>query len=317
MIGQTLTVASLMAVSGSGQGAAQDVVDGQKLALARAGGRAGDYKVNFMSVDAGVRGAAELPGAVAEASRQVLTDSQVIAVIGPLDSDAAMTALPLLNAAGLLQVSPGAGYRGFTDPTDVPGEPERFLPSGRRTFARVAGDDRALAAAMARAAGRARRVAVEAGPGPVAGALAAELSRAVRDRGLALTREPGRADAVLYAGGDPQTLGAIARSATRVIAAEDAARATAPADLGAAAARVRFVVRTARTDPAFAAEFERQFGRPPSSWAGLGHEAMRRVLETLRTAGSDAADRGELAERYLGTRWPAGGFAVRRPTAAG
>jgi branched-chain amino acid transport system substrate-binding protein len=314
VIGETLTVASLMVLSGAQPTSAQDVVDGQKLALAQAGGRAGAYKVNFMSVDAGAADAAERPGAVAEASRQVLTDSQVIAVIGPLDSGAVMTALPLLNAAGLLQVSPGGGYRGFTDPTATPGEPERFSPSGRRTFARVAGDDRALAAAMARAAGRARTAAVEADPGPVAGALAAELREAARDRGLALTGDPQRADVIFYSGGDPETLAAIARSAERVIAANDAALAT---ELGQAAGRVRFVVPTAPADPTFAAEFERVFGRAPSSWAGLGHEAMRRILETIRAAGPRAADRGQVAERYLETRWPAGGFAVQRPAPAG
>jgi hypothetical protein len=168
---------------------------------------------------------------------------------------------------------------------------------------------------MARAAGRARRVAVEADPGPVAGALAAELRRAARARGLALTGDPERADVVLYAGGDPGTLAAIARSAERVIAADDAARATTPEQLGPAARRVRFVVPTAPTDRAFAAEFQRAFGRAPSSWAALGHEAMRRVLETIRAAGPLAADRGHVTERYLETRWPAAGFAVRGPAA--
>ena len=43
-----------------------------------------------------------------------IRDAQVIAVVGAVRSDAALTSLPLFNAAGVLLVSPGAGYPGFT-----------------------------------------------------------------------------------------------------------------------------------------------------------------------------------------------------------
>ena len=62
-----------------------------------------------------------------------------------------MAAVPLFNAAGLLEVMPGAGYAGFTDPVG-PGEPERWQLSGRRTFWRLTGDDLAQAPALLAAA---------------------------------------------------------------------------------------------------------------------------------------------------------------------
>ena len=83
----------------------------------------------------------------------------MIAVVGAVRSDTAMTSLPLFNAAGILLVSPGAGYAGFTAPVAA-GEPDRWYPSGRPTFARVIEDDTEQARALLRAAGRGK-VAIE------------------------------------------------------------------------------------------------------------------------------------------------------------
>ena len=60
MIGETLTVYSLLPAPASGL--ARDIVDGERLALREAGGRAGAFKVTFASLDetAGAEGD-ELP----------------------------------------------------------------------------------------------------------------------------------------------------------------------------------------------------------------------------------------------------------------
>ena len=70
------------------------------------------------------------------AAEQVIRDTQVIAVVGAVRSDTALTSLPLFNAAGILLVSPGAGYPGFTEPVAA-GEPDRWYPSGRRRPSRA------------------------------------------------------------------------------------------------------------------------------------------------------------------------------------
>ena len=57
MIGTTLTVYSLLPQPG--QGSSRDIVDAEKLALLDAGGTAGDYKVNFISIDEGAPGGAD------------------------------------------------------------------------------------------------------------------------------------------------------------------------------------------------------------------------------------------------------------------
>ena len=92
-----------------------------------------------------------------------------------------------------------------------PGEPERWQPSGRRTFARLAGDDivqgRAMLAAARKATGRKDpRVAIEQEPGPVADGLVAALHEA----GARTVGDASRADAVIYAGDDADNAAGVA-----------------------------------------------------------------------------------------------------------
>ncbi len=287
---------------------AVDVIDGQKLALAQAGGRAGRFPVTFEVLDEGARDPADVESATALASRDAIADRLAVAVIGSLDSRSAMISVPLLNAAGLLQVSPSGGYRGLTEPTEVRGEPGRFYPSGTESFARVAGDDRAMARAMVEAAGDARVVAVEEEPGEVSAALAADLRRTARRQGIRLTQDPGRADAVLFAGADAGTVGAIAEDARRVVVGEDAARRLSPEQ--AANRRIRAVVRTARRDAGWAAEFRERFGREPTTWAALGHEAMVRVLAAIDRAGEQGTNRRRVMREYFAAGHEPAGFTV-------
>ena len=203
IIGDTLTVYSMLPQPSAG--VSRDILDGEKLALAEAGGRAGGFGINFVSLDEGAEDPAETVSRAASASRDAISDPQIIAVIDALDSATAMTTVPLFNAAGILQVSPGAGYPGLTSPA-APGEPERYQPAGVPTFARVVGDDRDQAAALVAAAiaeaGPRPSVAIQAEPGPEAAALAAAVRVRLRARGARVVASPAQADAVVYAGSD-------------------------------------------------------------------------------------------------------------------
>ena len=118
-------------------------------------------------IDEGSLGAPDPPRVPAAAAEQVIRDAQVIAVVGAVRSDAALTSLPLFNAAGILLVSPGAGYPGFTEPVAA-GEPERWFPSGRADVrARDRGRHRAGATRCCAPPARGR-VAIEAEAGKVA-----------------------------------------------------------------------------------------------------------------------------------------------------
>jgi hypothetical protein len=117
--GRTVTVYSLMP---DAVGRNRDFVDGEKLALADAGGKAGSLFVNFNSLDLGPEDRDE-----AETIRRAVTDAQIIAAV----VDATPVTVPLLNAAGILQVAPGGDIGLATEPDAMPlGHQTTFRPDG-------------------------------------------------------------------------------------------------------------------------------------------------------------------------------------------
>lgn len=306
VVGDAVTVYA--SLPDPGEGAARDMTDAMKLALRDAGGQAGGLDVNFVAVDEGAIGADEPARVAAEAAEKVIRDPQVIAVIGGLRSQTAATSIPLFNAAGILQVSPGAGYAGFTAPV-APAEPERWHPSGRRTFSRLIGDDREQAEALLDAAGG-RRVVVEAEAGKFAEALVAALREAdARDPSVRIVED--RPDAVIYAGSDVESAVGVAEALAReqpgatLVFGDELARAGL-ADLLAPAARRRAVMVSSAPEPGstrelreFEAEFEAQYGRPPGRYAALGWAAMRRVLAAIDGAEPRSNLRRVVIEAYL------------------
>jgi branched-chain amino acid transport system substrate-binding protein len=300
-VGTTLTVYS--SLPSPGRGTSRDIVDGEKLALAQAHGRIGKYTINYSSLDEFGAGAAAREKAAAEAARTAMADTQTAAMVGSLDSTGARASIPLLNATGVLHVSLGAGYPGFTQPFG-PDEPQRFFPSGRRTFARLVGDDVAQARELVRAA-HARRVVVESEPGEDAQALATEIRRAAQAAGVKVADTPGKDGAVIYAGADPVNAAGVAESvaretpATRVVLPDEVVRAGVDGLIHGGAAKRTVLVSRAPvpgSTPAlreFEAAFERTYGRKPGPYAALGHAAMTTVLAAL----TRAADNHEAGTR--------------------
>jgi ABC-type branched-subunit amino acid transport system substrate-binding protein len=295
-VGTTLTVYS--SLPSPSRGVSRDIVDGEKLALAQAHGKIGKYTINYSSLDDYGAGAAARRKAAAEAARTAMVDTQTAALIGTLDSTGARASIPLLNASGVLQISLGAGYPGFTEPFG-PDEPQRFFPSGRPTFARLVGDDAAQARALVRAAG-ARRVTVESEGGEDAEAIATEVRRAAPAAGVRVGGSPGRDGAVIYAGSDPVNAAgvaeSVARAGARVVLPDEVVRAGVEGMLhGAAAKRAVLVSRAPRPGATpelreFEAAFAETFRRRPGPYAALGYAAMTTVLAALtRAAENDEA----------------------------
>jgi branched-chain amino acid transport system substrate-binding protein len=304
--GDTLTVYSLLPFTGPGAATTQDLVEGQKLALARSGARIGTRLVNFSSRDLGTG-----PEAAAEAARSAMRDPAVIAVISDLDSRTARVTVPLFNEAGVLQLSPGATYTGFNAPVPggPPGEPDRWRPSGRLSFGPLAPVDAEQAAAIAGAARG--RVAVENEATEASDALA----RAVRARLPGrLVGTTARARTIVYAGEDPQNavgvIEGMVREAprARILLSEALLRGGLPARLPRRLARhVRYLSSAAPPTAAFASDFKREFGRCPGAYAQVGYDGMRGVLDAVRRAGTAAGRRQVVIDTYF----------ARRPSAAG
>jgi ABC-type branched-subunit amino acid transport system substrate-binding protein len=137
-----VTVYVSLPLSGREASDGRDATDGARLALAEADGKAGNLDVvaRFLD-DAAADPEVELARVGANA-RRATSDSSTAAYIGELESGPTRTSLPILNDAGIAQVSPGATAVDLTGP--APGfedAPDRYRPSGKVSFARVIPSD--------------------------------------------------------------------------------------------------------------------------------------------------------------------------------
>src|SRR5205807_10629308 len=121
-------------------------------ALAQAGGHVGPFSVGYVSLDDADPKSGKLdPGATATDAKTAAQDTTTIAYLGEYSSAATAVSLPLINAAGILQVSPSSPYVGLTSSLDAGQyEPQRFYPTGRHTFGRLQPGDPGQAQAQAR-----------------------------------------------------------------------------------------------------------------------------------------------------------------------
>jgi branched-chain amino acid transport system substrate-binding protein len=141
--GGQLTVYSSLPLQGPSAGVSEQIVGGEKLALKQAGGRAGEFKIDYSELDDASPSSGEWnPGVTATNAKIAAQDTSTIAYIGDFDSAATAVSLPFINGAGILQISPASPYVGLTSPLDTEqDEPERFYPSAKRTFVRLAPSD--------------------------------------------------------------------------------------------------------------------------------------------------------------------------------
>jgi branched-chain amino acid transport system substrate-binding protein len=149
--GKSLTIYSSLPLQGPARTQAVATVNGAKLALQQAGGKVGEFKITYESLDDSTAQAGGWePGATAANGRKAASDESTIGYIGEFNSGATAVSLPILNEAGVPQVSPGNTAVGITsdDAGAEPGEPEKYYPSGERTYARVLPKDTYQGAAL-------------------------------------------------------------------------------------------------------------------------------------------------------------------------
>src|SRR3954451_16387963 len=139
-------------LQGATRGQAQAVINGEKLALRDAGGKGGKCPVDYVPLDDSTAGPAQgEPGAVSANARKALGDNDTIACLGEFNSGASAVSLPILNEAPILQVSPSNTYVGLTKSEGAePGEPDKYYPTGKRSYGRVVPADHIQAAAVVR-----------------------------------------------------------------------------------------------------------------------------------------------------------------------
>ena len=151
--GRTLTIYSSVPMHGASRVNAAAVVGGEELAIGQIHGRIGRYRIVLRSLDDSTpQRAAWDPGQTTVNARLAVADRTTIGYIGEFNSGASAISIPMLNRAGIAQISPASTAVGLT--SDVagasPGEPAKYYPTGVRNFARIVPGDADQAVAQVR-----------------------------------------------------------------------------------------------------------------------------------------------------------------------
>ena len=148
--GNTVDIYSSLPLQGASTAQTDPMVNGIKLALSQAGNKAGNFNVNYQSLDDSTAAAGKWdPGQTAANARKVAGDPKAVYYIGEFNSGASEVSIPILNQAGVPMVSPANTYVGLTTnlPGSAPGEPEKYYPTGKRNYLRIVPIDSIQAAA--------------------------------------------------------------------------------------------------------------------------------------------------------------------------
>ena len=146
----TVDFYSSLPLQGASTAQTDPMVNGMKLALAQAGNKAGSFTVNYQPLDDSTAQAGKWdPTQTAADARKVATDPKAVYYMGEFNSGASEVSIPILNAAGVPQISPANTYVGLTtnEPGSAPGEPQKYYPTGKRTYLRIVPRDTIQAAA--------------------------------------------------------------------------------------------------------------------------------------------------------------------------
>jgi branched-chain amino acid transport system substrate-binding protein len=152
--GGTVNVYSSLPLQGASRPQTTAMVDGIKLALDQAGGKAGDVTIKYTSLDDSTAQAGTwTPEATQANARRVAGDDAAVAYIGEFNSGASAVSIPILNEVPIAQISPANTAVGLT--SDEPGadteagEPDIYYPTGDRHYLRIVPKDTIQGAALA------------------------------------------------------------------------------------------------------------------------------------------------------------------------
>ncbi len=335
--GGQLTVYSSLPLQGPSATISEQIEGGEKLALADAGGRAGDFKIAYDSLDdASPTSGLWDPGITATNAKVAAQDTSTIAYLGDFDSGATAISLPFMNEAGVLQISPASPYVGLVSSFEAgQDEPARFYPSGHRSFVRLQPGDTGQADAqlqlMKSLGVHTLYVLDDQDPFevPLADIVADYAERAgikvishdsiSTVAGAVFTGEvekiaESHAQAVFMAGGESQGTVALWQDLYRaapnllLLGSSSLAGETFTAQIGAAAAKTYLTtpVLPMRLYPPVAQgvlhRYRSVFKAEGGVYTLYGYEAMTLVLDAVKSAGARGDDRQTVIDRVFATK---------------
>jgi branched-chain amino acid transport system substrate-binding protein len=338
--GDVVDIYSSLPMRGPWAAQATALVNGIRLALAQAGGRAGPFRVRYTALDDSDGADGWDASETAANARRAAADPHAVYYIGEFDDDASKVSMPILNQAGVPQVSPANTYVGLTtnDPGSGSGEPMAYSPTGTRTYLRIVPLDStqvgALLVAMKQAGCTKSAIVDDQEPYGAGLATLIGLERSLYDvnivsmTGIGPRTRAVRLDASRVGAARPDCLllaGIASPSAVALTRALHAAVPKAkifapgsmctgawtnPKDGGVPAGigpliECTAITRGVRAYPggkAFLAAYGERYGvLNPSPYAILGYEAMKLGLSTIAGLGADGASKSAVLSELFAT----------------
>jgi len=312
------------------------------LALKQAGNKVGKYTIKYESLDDST---AQNPGTADEAqtadnARKAVQDPTTIFYLGEFNSGGTKVSLPILNKAGIPQISPSNTAVGLTtdEPGADPGEPDKYYPTGERTYARIVPKDTIQGAALATIMQEdgCKTVAIANDKTTYGAGLARNVETSAKELGLEVTSNDGTdrnapnyrslaegidADCFVGSGVTGENYiqlfkdVAAAQPDIKLYGPDGVAEAAftdpkeggIPADVGA---RTKVTVATLSPEEfekqgieeaaKFFSDYEAEYGiAKPDPYAIYGYETMKLALDTLEAVGDKANDRKAVIDQLI------------------
>jgi branched-chain amino acid transport system substrate-binding protein len=336
--GSTLTIYSSLPLQGTSRLQSLDVIKGEQLALSTAGNAAGKCKLTYKSLDDSTAAAGSWdPGQTSSNARKAAQDPSTIGYLGEFNSGASAVSIPILNQAGIQQISPSNTALQLTKNPGPAGKgaPGKFYPTGKRTYARVVPADHIQGAAQAdwMKERKVKKLFI-VNDKQVYGAGVAQTTsdaaklhgiqvlgnegidpKAPNYRSLAARIKASGADAVFF-GGIVDSHGA--QFFNDVGAVMPTAQLFGPDGLATATftkaitpnVQKRMYLTVATIAPKdyppegqkFFKDFKAKYGKTPEPYAIYGYEAMSLLIDAMKRAGADCANRQKVIDNVFNTK---------------
>jgi branched-chain amino acid transport system substrate-binding protein len=330
----TLTIYSSLPLQGDSRPQSESVVNGEKLALEEAGGKVGKYTIKYVSLDSATAAAGKWePGQVSTNARKAAQDKSTIAYLGEFNSGASAISIPVINEAGILQISPSNTYVGLTRSQGADkGEPDKYYPSGVRTYGRVVPADHIQAAAQVsyqKEEGCTKTYVLNDkevyGKGladQVAGIAKGQQLQVVANEGIDTKAANFRsvAQKIKSSGADCMFFGGITQNKgvqlwkdvnavnpdLKLFGPDGVAESAFSEKIGSKAEKMTYITNPT-LDPKlyppaaqeFFKTFEEKFGKAPEPYAIYGYEAMKLALLAIQNAGDKGNDRQAVIDAFF------------------
>jgi branched-chain amino acid transport system substrate-binding protein len=331
---KSLTIYSSLPLQGDSRAQSLSVVNGEKLALESQGGKVGDYTIKYVSLDDSTAAAGKWdPGATSGDARKAAQDKSTIGYLGEFNSGASAISIPILNEAGVLQVSPSNTATGLTRSLGADkGEPDKYYPSGKRTYGRVVPADHIQGAAQVSyqkdngckktyllndkevyGSGLVKNVVAAAKTQglPIAGNTGID-PKAANYRSVATTIKATGADCVFFGGITDNNAVQLfkdlhaAMPTAKLFGPDGVAETAFTTKLGSSVEKVTYVTNPTldpKLYPASGQEFfknyKAKYGADPEAYAIYGYEAMGVMLEAIKNAGAKGNDRQAVIDAFF------------------